>query len=455
MRTKSVQKLLLLVVAAGLLYLGYRAVLGRTASTASSRPNLIFISLDTLRADRLGVYGYERPTSPFLDSWASGAAVFEHAVSTAPWTLPSHVTMLTGLYPSSHGVNKAKQRGIGTVMEYLPEILHKQGYQTFAFTGGGYVSERYGFGRGFDAFVFNHGEDISEARGFPYTIKMAQEKLAAMDRTKPYFLFLHTYAVHCPYDPPAPYGTMFSTPGAEPVEYTKCNKYYNLQDGFTAAKALYLSDRYDGSIRYLDTQIEKLFTDLRKEGFLDNTYIVITSDHGEEFFEHGRIGHKKSLHKELLLVPLIISGPGIKAQRVNESVSNADLFPTILQLLGLPPSKQPDGHSLFALMHGQQEEFSRPPYQYSELHHAGKLRSLFDPEVEHFILDLKTNIPLLYDSKNDPREANNIANARPDRILEWRSILDRLSKSLYERPTGSVDPATKEQLEQLKTLGYL
>lgn len=450
---KFARNFLIAAVSLVLIAVGVWAVAGK--GNRPVRPNLIFISLDTLRADRLGAYGYTRPTSPYLDAWAASSAVFEHAISAAPWTLPSHVSMLTGLYPSSHGVNKAKERGIGTVMEYLPEILKNSGYHTHALTAGGYVSERYGFGRGFESFYFNRGEDVSEARGFPYTIKLAREKLASLDRARPFFLFLHTYAVHCPYNPPPPYDTMFVSAGAQPIESDRCNRYYNEKAGFTAQNALYLSDRYDGSVRYLDTQIEQLFTWLKEDGLFDNTVIVVTSDHGEEFFEHGRIGHKKSLYRELLEIPLIISGPGIKPQRISESVNTVDLFPTILDLLGLPPSQQPDGHSLYSLLHGEQEKFSRPPYQYSELHHGGRLRSLFDPKVEHFILDLKSGVPMLFDSAKDPLEQQNIAPQSYDRIAEWKSVLDRISKGLIERPTGKVDPATKEQLEQLKTLGYL
>lgn len=442
-----------IVVAVAAIGLVWMTRAGR--SQRSGPPNVILISLDTLRADRLGAYHYSRTTSPFLDSWAASSAVFDHAISAAPWTLPSHVSMLTGLYPSSHGVNKAKERGIGTVTEYLPETLKKAGYQTFAFTAGGYVSERYGFGRGFDSFFFNHGEDVSEARGFPYTIKLAREKLATIDRQRPFFLFLHTYAVHCPYNPPAPYDTMFTSAGALPIDSDKCNRYYNEQDDFTEKHALYLSDRYDGSIRYLDTQLEQFFAWLKEDKLFDDTIIIVTSDHGEEFFEHGRIGHKKSLYRELISIPLIIGGPGIKPQRVPESVSNVDIFPTILELLGLPPSKQPEGHSLHALLHGQQEIFSRPPYQYSELHHGGKLRSLFDPSSEHYILDLKNGESKLFNSVADPLEHKDVAAAMSDRIIEWKGILERITKGLVERPTGTVDPATKEQLEQLKTLGYL
>ncbi|MBN8549026.1 MAG: sulfatase [Deltaproteobacteria bacterium] len=438
-----------------LVLVGGAYALKATRSVGSSaKPNLILISLDTLRADRLGTYKYPRDTSPFLDRWSQDAVVFEHAVSVAPWTLPSHVSMFTGLYPSSHGVTRAKKGSIGADTQLLTEILKKDGYQTFAFTAGGYVSERYGFGRGFDSFLVNKGEHLGEARGFPYTVKLAQEKLKTSDPTKPYFLFLHTYAVHCPYDPPAPYDRMFVSPGAERIDAVSCARFFG-EDPVSPGNALYLSDLYDGSVRFLDLQLEKLFAGLKESGHLDNTIVVITSDHGEEFLEHGRIGHKKSVHKELLMIPLIVGGPGIKGQRIPDTVSNVDLLPTILELLHLPIPAEIDGHSLVAMMRGAQEDYSRPPYQLSELDHGSVLRSLMEPVSEQFIVDLKSHESELYDLKNDPGSQKNIALAMPDRIAEWKGILDRLIKGLHARAAGTLEPASKEQIQQLKTLGYL
>ncbi|MBN8549025.1 MAG: sulfatase [Deltaproteobacteria bacterium] len=425
-----------------------------SAPRPSDKPNLILISLDTLRADRLGTYKYSRATSPFLDSWASGAAVFEHAVTAAPWTLPSHVSIFTGLYPTSHGVNEAKKRSIGESTELFTEILQRNGYQNFAYVAGGYVGKRYGFARGFDSFIYNSGERSNKARGFPRTVTMALEKLEKRDPSKPFFLFLHTYAVHCPYTAPEPYRDMFNSPDAEPIDTSRCDR-FNGKEGFTKGHAQFLSDRYDGSVRFVDDTLKTLFEGLEKQGVKDNTFIIITSDHGESFLEHGRIGHSESLYKELLMVPLIVSGPGIKPQRISEAVNLVDIFPTVLDLLGFPASTQPDGHTLAALLHGQQESFSRPPYQLSELHRGKMLRSLIDPVDEHFILDLETNTAQLFKLPVDPLETKDLATSMPDRISEWRSILDRLSKGLHERPTGKMDPATKEQIEQLKTLGYL
>lgn len=447
------RKVLLILVLAAAGVAAVFAVRG-SAPARPAKPNLLFISLDTLRADRLGAYKYHRPTSPFLDSWAAKSALFEHAVTAAPWTLPSHATMFTGLYPSSHGVNEAKKRSIGADTEMFTEILKNSGYETFAYVAGGYVGKRYGFARGFDSFIYNSGERATKSRGFPRTVNMALKKLSQRDASKPFFMFLHTYAVHCPYTAPDPYRDMFSSPGAEPIDTSRCDR-FNRKEGLTQGHALFLSDRYDGSIRFVDDTLKKLFDGLEAQGLMENTIIIITSDHGEAFLEHGRIGHQESLYKELLMVPLIIGGPGIKPQRIVESVNLADLFPTVLDLVGLPPSKQPDGHSLAALMHGRQETFSRPPYQFSELHRGKLLRSLIDPVDQHFILNLETDSAELFDVAKDPLESQDLAARMPDRIAEWRGILDRLSKGLVERPTGTMDPATKEQIEQLKSLGYL
>lgn len=231
------RKILIFLVVLGVGIGVFELLRGRFAA-APSKPNLILISLDTLRADRLGTYNYKRATTPFLDSWAQRSVVFDHAVSVAPWTLPSHVSIFTGLYPSSHKVSRAKKRSIGKDTELLTETLRNNGYQTFAFTAGGYVSERYGFDRGFDSFTVNRGEHISETRGFPYTIKLAREKLAGRDPKKPFFLFLHTYAVHCPYSPPPPYDTMFVSPGAERIDAVSCARFFG-DNPVTPGNALY------------------------------------------------------------------------------------------------------------------------------------------------------------------------------------------------------------------------
>ncbi len=428
--------------------------LHKSGTPRRSHPNLLLISLDTLRADRLGAYGYPRATSPFLDSLAKRSVLFEHAVTAAPWTLPSHVTLLTGMYPSAHGVSYGKGERIGDDTQLLAEILQKQGFRTFGYVAGGYLGKRFGFPRGFESYYVNSTERDQESQGFGRVLKMAREKLLSVkDDPNPYFMFLHTYTVHCPYSPPEPYFGMFQSAGAEKVDPHHCGRKYNGMPNFNANKALYLSDRYDGSVRFLDELLKDFFATIENDGALDDTIVVIVSDHGDSFYEHGRIGHGESLHKELLMVPLIIYGPQFAPRRVSEPVSLVDVFPTLLEALGFPVANQNQGRSLVSLLNGGRE--MPPQLMFAELDHDALLRSLINPLSDHFILDLQSDSPLFYDLVGDPNEQQNIAATVPDQIKSRRETLKKLMQGFHRRSTGTEDPAAQEHLEQLKTLGYL
>lgn len=421
----------------------------------SSRPNLILVSIDTLRADRLGAYRYQRETTPFLDSFAAQSALFEHAIAPASWTLPSHVSLFTGLYPSSHGVNSAQDLGIGAGTEILTETLKQAGYRTFAYTGGGYVNKRYGFGRGFEDYQKTKNDNQRDERGFLAALHTAHDRVQALPDGDPYFLFLHTYAVHCPYVPSEPYATMFRSPGAEKINSGLCGPQYSKMKDLSKGQALFLSDRYDGSIRLVDTNLKEFVDGMRADGLLENTYIVITSDHGEEFLEHGQVGHENSLHRELLMVPLLIAGPGIQARRMQEPVSLVDIYPTILDLLGLPASAQPEGRSVAAVLRGA-PEVSLRPFQLSELSRGKSLRSFFNPIGEHLIADLDQKSVQLFDVQTDPGEQQNLAMERAERAEAIRKQAEEFVAGLAVKETSPIeDSTTDEHVKQLKTLGYM
>jgi len=432
------------------------AIYALTTSISSkpTRPNLILISLDTLRADRLGAYGYNRDTSPIIDSLGRDGAVFENAITVSPWTLPSHVTMLTGLFPSSHGLVHPKGGKIGKDVRLLAEVLKENGYRTLAFAGGGYVSKSYGFARGFETFEINRSERKKLNDGFKLSLDAGYSAVQSLGDQSPFFLFLHTYAVHCPYSPPEPYASMFVSDGAVEIDPTKCGTEYNRDSGINDAQALYLSDRYDGSIRMADAELGDFLQKMDSAGLLDNTYIIITSDHGEEFLEHGRIGHQFSLYKELLAIPLIISGPSIKAHRVSHPVGLVDLFATILDLLGLPPVAQSQGYSLVPLMQGQ-KSIAGPRFQFSELSRGKELRSLINPSSDHFITDLDSKETHYYDLFSDPQEQNNIVKDMPKEVASRQASLDQLMSGAIKYRTEQMGQDNQKHMEQLRTLGYL
>jgi arylsulfatase A-like enzyme len=307
---------------------------------------VLLVSIDTLRADRLGCYGYARDTTPALDRFARERAVrFAHAVAEAPWTLPSHVTMLSGLHPLTHGVRRADQRPSEEV-RLLAERL-RDTHDTFAYTDGGFLSEIFGFDRGFDAF---EALDRDMERGVVGVL----DSIRHLSGERPWFGFLHTYDVHCPYDPPAPYAGTFASPDAEPIEVEgRCgNPDFNALK-LSAGQARYLSDRYDENVRRVDDALGKLFAAFDELDLWKDTIVIVTADHGEEFLEHGQIGHERTLSREVLAIPLLVAAPGVAPRVVEDVVGLADIVPTVLELTEHAPPARLDGRSLVALMHGR------------------------------------------------------------------------------------------------------
>jgi arylsulfatase A-like enzyme len=287
------------------------------------RPNVILISLDTLRADRLGCYGGERPTSPVLDRLAAEGTLFETAITAAPWTLPSHLTMLTGAYPCVHQlVTRAIARQPTRGLTSLARHLREAGYVSAAFTEDGYLLPGV-FQPGFDLFSYVAASPDGIARRIEEASAWLEHNADA-----PFFLFLHTYQVHAPYQAPAPYAGMFRTPAPD-----------------AAARAL---DDYDAAVRYADATLASLRATVERLGVGERTITIVTSDHGEAFGEHGIQLHGNSLYEEVLRVPFIWHGPGVIAagRRVIGAVSLADVVPTVLDLLALPIPALVQGRSL-------------------------------------------------------------------------------------------------------------
>jgi arylsulfatase A-like enzyme len=307
---------------------------------------VLLVSIDTLRADRLGCYGYARDTSPALDGFAREHAVrFARAVAEAPWTLPSHVTMLSGLHPLTHGVRQptdAPAEEIALLAERLADS-----HYCFAVTDGGWLAEEWGFARGFHSF---HARDVDVERAVEHVLEYVRHR---RDRG-PWFGFLHTYDVHCPYDPPPSHAGRFASEGAEPLEVAgRCgNPDFNAL-ALTAGQARFLSDRYDEDVRRVDDALARVFAAFDALDLWRDTLLIVTSDHGEEFLEHGRIGHERSLEREVLAIPLLIAAPGFVPRVVDAPVGLADLVPTVLALVGIPPVAGLDGRSLAPLLAGE------------------------------------------------------------------------------------------------------
>ena len=292
--------------------------------------NLVLVSVDTLRPDRLGFYGAVRPTSPVLDKLAADGTVFDVAVAQAPWTLPSHATMLTGFYGCVHGAVEGLGSRLTPGVVPLASILRTAGYTTAGFTEDGFVLPAI-FSAGFGRYQQYGNSMVAQ---IDHTVGAAVDWLRG-NPNQPFFLFLHTYQTHGPYSSPPSYATMF-TDTSDPAKAPEEKKFAP----------------YDRAIRYADGVLGRLFDELDRLRLSDRTLVVVTSDHGEAFGEHGYDGHGRTLHDEVLRVPLLFRAPGLVApdRRVSGMVGLIDLVPTLLDLLSIEPPYALQGISLASLM---------------------------------------------------------------------------------------------------------
>ncbi len=308
--------------------------------------NLILISIDTLRADRLGTYGYQRETSPFLDEFASKGVVFDNARTPASWTIPAHGSMLTGLYPRAHGLRGFKDR-LPSDVTTLAQRLHRAGISTIGFSNIWIIDAGRGFDRGFDQFSLTMPK--LDGIGAAPKINRKAARFIAANRDGRFFVFLHYYDVHSHYRPMDLYERMFAGPYDGPADGTteQMEKHRSGKVSLSERDVAHLSDLYDGGIRQMDAELKRFFTHLENNGVLDDTLVIITSDHGEEFLDHGLFLHGANLYEETVRVPMILRGPGVPAGRhVEAPASLVDITPTVLSLMGVAPATDVDGVDL-------------------------------------------------------------------------------------------------------------
>ncbi len=400
------------------------------------RRNVILISLDTLRADRVGVYGSYRPTTPVLDALAAESAVLTNAWAPWPETSGSHMSLFTSRYPSEHGVKGFVSAPARTI-ELLAERLRRDGYLTRAFTEDGGVWANAGFARGFSAYGERRSPDFvyrGEAAGtFGDAIAWLE---AHADRT--FFLFVHTYEVHAPYAPPTDYEELFSEiPPREP--------------GRLGTEAL----AYDRETRHVDHQVGRLLEALRRLDLDHRSIVIITSDHGEEFGEHGNRGHGRSLHREVLHIPMIVWAPGLIANaRLATPASLLDIAPTVLALTGLAPDPTHRGQSLApALRSGRSDAADDDRILFAEVDRLDRgqpYRHLAARRAGHTaILDLADESVRCYGS-DDPGETR----PGPDCADLVGALVTHRESA---QPTTGVAPDALDPrlVEKMRALGYL
>lgn len=428
--------------------------------SAPARPNVLLISIDTLRADRLGCYGHDVPTSPNIDALARSAVLFETVVAAAPSTLPSHASVFTGLHPARHGALYTRAWPLPEARTTLAEILQTAGYRTASVNDGGQMDAKLGVAQGFDDYQTLPGQ--AEASRFSRTVDAALEWFDTRkgEQEKPWFLFLHTYETHHPYASHRRFleavGDRYQGPlpdiiGKELLEDINAGKMaINDED------RRHILAAYDAGVLSMDESMGHLLEGLRKRGLLDNTLIVLTSDHGEELGEHGRMGwHSHALWDELLLVPLVLAFPGGEhgGRRIAQPVRGVDVLPTILEVLGLDPPGPLDGRSAMPLVRGEPDE---PRPAISQMDSAApRLPTSLRTEHGKLILGAGSRLPRLFNLKSDPEEAHDLAASRPQvaaaQVEQLEQLVERIPEQVAESSPASIDETLREKL---RSLGY-
>ena len=355
--------------------------------------NVVLIVIDTVRADHLSVYGYHRPTSPSLQQLASRGALFSRAHATASYTRASTASILTGQYPVVHGAITHSD-SMSPQIPTLAEVLKSAGFSTVGIYRNGNVAGTFGFDRGFDSYEVPDKDFLRRAKGDPAIgdvvyVSQTDDSLLTSSAVpflegqatgaRPFFLYLHLGGAHDPYSPPPTAPTFFEGELTDTARLFYTQPLKPLRDGPTALRQILrgtaeVDDRtreqivalYDGEIAFADAQVGAILEALEKAGKADETLVIVTADHGEEFWDHGSLGHGESHFQEQLHVPLIVAGPGVRPGTIEEPVSLIDLFPTILDLLRIGGTQEHmPGRSLRSALARPEREFD-PRSVYAE-----------------------------------------------------------------------------------------
>jgi arylsulfatase A-like enzyme len=471
------------------------------------RLNVALIVLDAVRADHVGCYGYQRPTTPNLDGFAAGGTRYAHAVAPGVWTFPSMASMFTGTYPTRHSLNRANRK-VPDELSLLAERLHDAGWQTGGFSANPYVGRTYGFDRGYDQFREYWGVTAGGTAGglvngayqwlWPRvkgTLKRSQtltrayqhylhRKVEASDKgaarlvtdamhwvqrarqhPRPFFLYAHLMEAHGPLAPPAEHAARF----LDPESYRQARMlnqdamaYMAGANPLTQQQLDLLVGMYDASISYVDQQLGRLLDVLG-----DDTVVVVTADHGNSFGEHGILDHFFSVHQTLANVPLVLRHPDIPVGVVQGPVGTIDLTPTILQVTGLDAGGL-DGIPLSSTTDPRDclvTEFLDPPverfdrfHRFNPTRYRRELRGVRRGQDKY--IWSSDGHEELYNLEADPQETRNLVESEPVLLAELRKHHDTWLQHLTASPTDPTTSPSDFQVEEdvaatLRTLGYL
>jgi arylsulfatase A-like enzyme len=430
-------------------------------------PNLVLVSFDSLRADHLGTYGYPRDTSPELDRFAERSIVFERAYSTSTWTLPSHASLFSSLYPEEHGARKT-DAALSENVVLLPERLASAGYRSAGVVSVGLLHRTFGFNQGWETWddetAVPRGEDPERRRTSAVVGKRAAQLLDEL-APGPFLLFVHDYDVHFDYQPPPPYDTMFEpaeAPGFDPSNFAFNETIRRDMPKLHLERLIAL---YDGEIRWVDHNFGLLLAELERRGLAENTAVVVVGDHGDEFFEHGEKGHANNLFNSTLQVPLIVHLPGGRhgGRRIDVPASLIDVAPTLASLAGVGPDASWSGIDLLTLL-DEEAAHAPPRWVYAELGNRSNVsqraavRGRLKGMARFRANGLLSRTQMLFDVVADPGETFNKA---PQRQARMRAISELLAAASHEFWTkqfqlgsGKVE-LDEDRAAELRALGYL
>lgn len=395
--------------------------LALTSCATPARPrNVLVITLDTMRADRLPAYGFSGVSTPALDELAREGMLFEAAFAATPLTLPSHATLFTGLYPSKLGIRDNAGAPLRREFQTLAETMAAHGLRTGAFVASAVLAADRGLDQGFQTYSTAGTESCRDARARRPADAVVDDALAWLAKDEaPFFAWIHLYDTHRPYRLPDEYSRGYPDP-------------------------------YLAAITFEDSQIARVVKHLRERRVLDDTLIVIAGDHGESLGDHGEDSHGIFIYQETLHVPLIMRGPGVKPGRVDHVVRLVDVMPTILEVAGWPVSPS-DGVSLWRLMKGLPEEKAREVYSeslYPERFGWAPLRSVRADRYK--VIDAPR--PELYDLELDPAEQSNLISAKASIAA---AMLARVRAHKDDHLPQVETPISDERAAQLASLGYV
>jgi arylsulfatase A-like enzyme len=492
----------LLVVIGVRLGLGFRCVEVRAGADGSAtpaaadptRPNVVLMVLDTLRADHLSGHGYPRPTTPTLDGLAAAGLSFPLAYAQASWTRPSTASILSSLYPSQHGHGGNQTSRLADAVTTLPEVLRAAGYETAAFSSNGNVIPEAGFAQGFD--LFNACEDVGRSRSSlvlgawkrldalvawltgsasPLRFTRVQKEVdgvvgnrksdviadEAFERwfegrrhDRPFFAYLHLMSPHVPYDPSPESRKLVGAPPDAVVRHTptRSDDCFSRGEAVSSERRQELIVLYDACIRDADGFVASVLARLERHGLAERTMIVIMADHGEEFYEHANWGHGQSLYEELTRIPLIIRRPGGReaGRQLAAPVMAVDVMPTILAEVGVPPPPEAVGRSLL------DRESSPHDVAISEMiRPACSVWTLVRERRKYLEWRRKEGGEgsALYDLERDPGEQTAITGDGTQE-LATRLAQHRRDASRIVHESGE-DALSPQQEDRLRALGYI